>query len=133
MNTYRNALWFVLVAWQTVTATSARAQGDGLAAKYPKDVGIGRDQKTLPLMIAFVFASSVAAMAQSPSVTVPVKSRDELQQAVAKAKPGTKIVIASGTYDGGLAFAGLQGAKDKPIILAAADSARPPVIHGNRW
>ena len=84
----------------------------------------------MALMVAFAFACDVAGMAQSPGVTVPVKSRDELQQAVAKAKPGTKIVIAPGTYDGGLAFAGLQGSKDKPIILAAADSARPPVIQG---
>ena len=64
------------------------------------------------------------------AVSVQVGTRGELQQAVAKAQPGTRIVIAPGTYEGGLTFTRLQGSKDQPIVLAAADPARPPVIQG---
>ena len=39
MNPSRKILWFVFVVG--LTATPARGQGDGLAAKYPKDAGIG--------------------------------------------------------------------------------------------
>ena len=81
---------------------------------------------TMVSALAFV----AAANAQGTSATVLVKTRDELQQAVAGAKPGTKIVIAPGTYEGKLAFTRLHGTKDQPIILAAADPAQPPVIQG---
>lgn len=83
---------------------------------------------TLTMILALAFAA--AANAEVTSVTVQVKTRDELQQAVAGAKPGTKIVIAPGTYDGGLVFPRLYGTKDQPIILTAADPAQPPVIQG---
>lgn len=80
--------------------------------------------------MVFAIALAAAANAQDVSATVQVKTRDELQQAVSAARPGTKIVIAPGIYDGGLSFAGMEGTKDRPIILAAADPAQPPVIQG---
>jgi len=75
-------------------------------------------------------AAAPAADAPTAGVTVEVRSRDELEQAVASAKPGTKITLAPGTYAGGLSFANLRGTENQPIILAAADPARPPVIEG---
>ncbi|MBT6483974.1 MAG: M48 family metalloprotease [Planctomycetaceae bacterium] len=93
------------------------------------------------LLAGVVFVSNVRAERAAPNddeatakpivtLTVTVKSRNELIQAVRNAKPGAKILIAPGTYDGGLRFANLHGEKQKPIILAAADAKKPPVISG---
>lgn len=70
------------------------------------------------------------AAEQDDASTVHVASRAELVQAVRAAKPGTKILLAPGTYEGGLSFHNLQGEADKPITLAAADPEKPPVIEG---
>jgi hypothetical protein len=68
----------------------------------------------------------VAAAADDVTVT----TREELIGAVRKARPGTKILLAPGTYAGGLSFDSLQGAAGQPIVLAAADPKDPPVIEG---
>src|SRR5207253_1248794 len=52
------------------------------------------------------------------------------KRALREAKPGTTIGIAPGTYEGDLSAEGLQGEPGKPIVLAAADPRRPPVITG---
>lgn len=62
--------------------------------------------------------------------TVTVRDAEGLRQAVAQAKPGTRIEIAPGTYPGGFYFANLQGKPGQPIVLAAADPKNPPVIRG---
>jgi len=82
------------------------------------------------MTMVLTLALAVAANGHDTSATVQVKTRDELQRAVAGARPGTRIAIAPGTYDGGLAFTRLHGTKDEPIILAAADPSQPPVIQG---
>jgi hypothetical protein len=64
------------------------------------------------------------------SQTVTVSTRDQLVTAVEQAWPGTTIVIAPGTYAGGLHFDGLQGRADQPIILAAADPENRPIFQG---
>ena len=46
--------------------------------------------------------------------------------ALAKAKPGTVIQLGPGTYHGGLPIIGLNGTPDRPIVIEAADPARPP-------
>ena len=73
-----------------------------------------------------VLLLSQSAMSQ----TVMVNTRDQIVKAVQQAKPGTTILIAPGTYQGGLHFNGLQGEEGKPIILAAADKENPPVFKG---
>ena len=50
--------------------------------------------------------------------------------AVAAAKPGTRILLAAGTYPGGFFFKNLQGENNRPIVIAAADPKHPPVIQG---
>ncbi|MFC1716859.1 nitrous oxide reductase family maturation protein NosD [Candidatus Poribacteria bacterium] len=62
--------------------------------------------------------------------TVTVGDAQELQQAIAQAGPGTQILIAPGTYEGGLSFRDLKGAPGAPIVIAAADPEQPPVIQG---
>ena len=51
-------------------------------------------------------------------------------KAVQRARPGTTIAIAPGTYEGGLHWSELQGTDSAPIVLAAQDPSRPPVIRG---
>ena len=62
--------------------------------------------------------------------TVKVDNQAALVQALAQAKPGVRILIAPGTYRGGLTLDNLQGSKEQPIIIAAADPRQPPVIEG---
>lgn len=73
-----------------------------------------------------VLLLSQSAMSQ----TVTVNTRDQIVKAVQQAKPGTTVLIAPGTYQGGLNFNGLQGEQNKPITLAAADKENPPVFKG---
>ncbi len=78
------------------------------------------------LLITVALTSKIAA--QETAITV--SDTQELRQAVAQAKPGTSILLASGTYQGGLYLRDLKGEPSKPIVLAAADPEHPPVIHG---
>jgi hypothetical protein len=64
------------------------------------------------------------------SQTVTVDTRDQIVKAIDQAQPGTTILIAPGTYQGGLHFNGLHGEAGKPIILAGADKESPPVFQG---
>jgi hypothetical protein len=66
----------------------------------------------------------------SAEQTVTAKSRDELIKLVNQAQPGTTIVLAQGTYKGGLNFANLHGEQDKPITIRGAAGDEPPTIVG---
>jgi len=76
---------------------------------------------------SLLFLSSHVARSES----VTVRTRTQIVDAVEQAQPGTTILIAPGKYQGGLHFNGLQGQSGKPIILAAADKANPPIFQGN--
>lgn len=62
--------------------------------------------------------------------TVTVRDRTELTQALGRATAGTTVLIEPGTYAGGIVQARLRGTAGKPIVLAAANRDRPPVIEG---
>ncbi len=53
-----------------------------------------------------------------------------LREAVAVARPGTRILVARGAYAGGSYFQGLRGAAGRPIVIAGADPADPPLFQG---
>jgi hypothetical protein len=61
---------------------------------------------------------------------VRVVTRDELARALRTAKAGDTILVAAGTYAGGFSADGLQGTKERPIVVAGADAKGPPVIEG---
>jgi hypothetical protein len=65
-----------------------------------------------------------------PKSVINVSTREDLRAAIESAKPGTRIQIAPGTYQGGLRFVGLEGAKDQPIVIAALEESNPPVFKG---
>jgi hypothetical protein len=77
------------------------------------------------LGVVLVSSSTIAA-----AETVRVSNRDELAVALRDAAAGTTILIAPGTYRGGLSRAGLRGTAERPIVIAAADRDQPPVILG---
>ncbi len=70
----------------------------------------------------------VAVVAQAADITV--RDAASLRAAVAAAQPGTRIFLAGGEYGGGFHFTNLRGAPGRPIVLAAADGAQPPVFNG---
>ena len=73
---------------------------------------------------AIAFACSCAlASDEAETASVNVATRDELMQAVRTARPGMKILLAPGKYEGGLSFSNLQGKDGEPIVLAAAKLA----------
>jgi hypothetical protein len=61
---------------------------------------------------------------------VRVTNIAELRQAVANARPGTRVLIAPGEYRGGLSFANLNGTADKKIVIAGADPSQRPRLNG---
>jgi hypothetical protein len=61
---------------------------------------------------------------------VTVRDAAGLRQAVAKAKPGTRILLEPGEYAGGFHFSNLRGEAGQPILLTASDPKNPPVIKG---
>lgn len=61
---------------------------------------------------------------------VRVRSREELVAALSRAKAGTTIRLAAGTYRGGLSQDGLRGTAEAPIVIGAEDATNPPVIEG---
>lgn len=73
-------------------------------------------------------------LAASPTVVraveVRVANREELVQALDKAQAGTTILIAPGTYRGGLTCRNLRGTKAAPIVIAGADAMKPPLLEG---
>ncbi|MCS7185394.1 MAG: right-handed parallel beta-helix repeat-containing protein [Armatimonadetes bacterium] len=61
---------------------------------------------------------------------VKVSNSAELRFAILRAKPGEKILLSPGEYEGGLFFQNVKGEPNKPITIAALDPANPPVIKG---
>lgn len=67
---------------------------------------------------------------QVDNTTVYVRDRANLRKAIMQAKPGIKIMLEPGEYEGGLYFSNLKGEPGKPIVIAAADPQKPPIIEG---
>ncbi|HZW07966.1 MAG TPA: hypothetical protein VFF65_12660, partial [Phycisphaerales bacterium] len=83
------------------------------------------DPVTMALLAAIaVLASALAA----PDVRVD--SLPALRAAVAAAKPGDRVLLAPGVYQGSLALNAVHGEKERPIVIAGADASNPPVIRG---
>lgn len=61
---------------------------------------------------------------------VVVRDSTELRRALAEARGGTRILLAPGQYAGGLHFSNVRGESNRPIVIAAAEAGRPPVIQG---
>jgi hypothetical protein len=62
--------------------------------------------------------------------TVVVRDAAALRDAARRARPGARIELAPGDYTGGIHLVGLHGKKGRPVVIAAQDRKRPPVIRG---
>jgi len=63
------------------------------------------------------------------SSDVTVDSDSDLAQALRTARPGHKILIAPGEYNGN-SFADISGTKEQPILIAASVPSNPPTFNG---
>lgn len=59
-----------------------------------------------------------------------VHSLDDLRKAAAAAKPGDRITLAPGSYDGAVWLSEIRGEEDKPIVIGGADPSNAPIING---
>jgi hypothetical protein len=72
----------------------------------------------------------ILALAACLVADVEVVDDAGLRRAVAEARPGTTIRVASGEYAGGVFACDLQGEAGRPIVIRAADPSHPPVFRG---
>lgn len=77
-----------------------------------------------------VFLPFLAATIPARGDEIRIRNSEELTRALREAQPRTTILVAAGTYRGGLTRNKLTGTKDAPIVIARADAANPPVIEG---
>jgi hypothetical protein len=84
-----------------------------------------RTRAILPILIVSVAAH--LALAED----IPVRTEAELKKALDRAKPGDRLLLAPGDYQGLISTrAGIAGTTDASIVIAAADLKSPPVIKG---
>jgi hypothetical protein len=81
-------------------------------------------------LLATLAALAALALAPPEEAVVRVGSIPELRRALAQARPGTRILVASGEYTGGFSAQDVHGAAGRPVVVAAAERARPPVFRG---
>jgi hypothetical protein len=70
----------------------------------------------------------LALLPSAPAADVTVRDAAGFRAAVAAAQPGTRILLAEGSYGGGFAFANLRGEPGRPIVIASADPKKPAVF-----
>jgi hypothetical protein len=84
---------------------------------------------TRPAVTAVVLSLLALPLAAAETV-VDVATDAALAQALAAAKPGTRIRLAPGKYRPGVYVADLRGAADAPIVVEAADPKDKPRFEG---
>lgn len=77
-----------------------------------------------------VFIVCIICSSATLGNTVAVRNAEGLRIALARVKPGTTITLASGDYGSGLQLERIQGSKENPILIIAADPQHPPVFQG---
>lgn len=78
--------------------------------------------------LAGAIPGATAGDAGSPAVVV--RDGGQLAAALGRAGPGTRILLAPGTYRGGIYAGLLRGAPGRAIVIAALDPRRKPIIRG---
>lgn len=78
----------------------------------------------LPLLLTLDPCAAIAA-------DHAVRNTQEFTAALRAARPGDRILLAPGEYRGGIDHRGLRGEKNAPILIAAADPEKPPVIRAS--
>jgi hypothetical protein len=82
------------------------------------------------LLAAAAMQLPTSAAPPKHSVVVHVHNVVGFRAAVAKAKPGTTILLDTGDYAGGFFFSDVHGLPGRTIVIGAADPAHPPHLTG---
>ena len=61
---------------------------------------------------------------------IRVRSSAQLSRAARDLKPADTLLLEPGSYSGGIYLGGVAGAKDRPVVIEAADPNNPPVFAG---
>ncbi len=85
-----------------------------------------KNSASIAAIVMCICASASIAYAQE----VAVSSTNALRSAVARARPGVRILIAPGTYSGGMHFRGISGKPGARITIRGASPENPPVFRG---
>jgi pectate lyase len=88
---------------------------------------------TLTILVALACLRTLAAWSSPPRgslLDVVVSTTQEFRAALSAAGPGTTISVNSGVYAGGSYRNGIAGTAEAPVVIQAADPARPPVFAG---
>ncbi len=84
----------------------------------------------LLLVVAALLAATFLRAGSLPGKDVAVTSTAEFKRALSQAKPGTRVLLAPGVYEGDVYAHRLHGKPDKPIVIAGAEERNKPVIRG---
>src|SRR5687767_12466889 len=94
---------------------------------------MGRAWKTAAGLVAcagFATATAVAGTWDDAN-TITVTTNEQLREITSeRIPPGVTLLIAPGNYAGDLTLREPRGTEGEPILIAAADPKRPPVISG---
>ena len=90
-----------------------------------REVTLHDNRRMVSRIAAFVIWAAVAA-----SLVFWALRLGSLRAALGSARAGITILLKPNNYSGSLAVSGIEGTADQPIIVAAADPDRPPVILG---
>ncbi len=90
--------------------------------------------RRIQLFLRLSTAGALQMLLMTPSIEaqsrINVSTPAEFRQAVGRAKAGDRVLLAPGRYGAGFYFESVHGAEGRPIIIAAADPAHPPVFSG---
>jgi hypothetical protein len=84
------------------------------------------------LIIYSIILSNLASCIQLEADEVFVRNSSEFRKAVRELEPGTTILLAPGSYQGGLYLRGIAGIKEAPVVIRGADPNNPPLFTGSR-
>jgi hypothetical protein len=70
------------------------------------------------------------ALLLPPPGDIRVADSGELRAALKRVRPGGRILLAPGEYEGGVWIEKLNGTKGSPIVIEAADPENPPLFKG---
>ncbi|MCF6312808.1 MAG: hypothetical protein L3J39_10185 [Verrucomicrobiales bacterium] len=88
--------------------------------------------KPLSLLITLLLLVSFFRIDPTAADTLPIHDAKTLRDAITRAQPGDILSLATGNYGNGILISKLNGSKDKPIIISAADPKNPPLFEGGK-
>ncbi|MBN2136680.1 MAG: right-handed parallel beta-helix repeat-containing protein [Sedimentisphaerales bacterium] len=77
-----------------------------------------------------IFAAALTASTAIGAEEITVIDSSQLPNALRSLKPGTTLLIAPGTYRGGLYLSNTSGTAEEPIVIRGADAENPPLFSG---